>query len=333
MNNYLQPFSLGQVLGQGENILNARHARDPNNLRNQLLAAQIGSEQAKASSPFGGYDPTAQMKNDIYRNQLINQGASPEDIARFDNWVARQQVIDVNQVPTVVQGLTTTPLSNLDSELSAAGRMSGTQAFTKQTGTQAARGGAADPYAPVTADEINLSVNQASVPSEAELAASKTKAQEKAKTEAERESPDFQNKQAIREADATNARAIVKEMLTPRKDGGGIYATYAYGRANVMAPELMKKQEWIDAEAKRDQLVSMLQLENVSKLKGTGPITEPEQQVLRQAMTVLQNPLISPKLVERELRRVNAMFAKWERDAKAAQGKATEENDDPLGIR
>ena len=83
----------------------------------------------------------------------------------------------------------------------------------------------------------------------------------------------------------------------------------------------MKPQEWIDAEAKRNQLVSMMQLENVAKLKGTGPITEPEQKVLRQAMTVLENELISPELVERELKRVRIMFAKWDREAKAMQGK------------
>ena len=35
------PFSLGQVITQGENILNSRAQRDPNSLKNQLLIEQL----------------------------------------------------------------------------------------------------------------------------------------------------------------------------------------------------------------------------------------------------------------------------------------------------
>lgn len=48
-----QPFNYGNVLAQGENILNAREQRNPNSLQNQLLAAKIKSEGVPDAATYG----------------------------------------------------------------------------------------------------------------------------------------------------------------------------------------------------------------------------------------------------------------------------------------
>ena len=319
-------FDYGNVL-RNVNEMHNRNALtqnrlDPNSLDNRYRQAQIDRYRYETDNPGAAVDPTSPMRNYDKLQQLIANGASPEQIATFKNFVRAQQIRNVGGVDTIIGagGADNTPLSTLENELDAASRLSGTKGFSGQAGEQAARAGLPDPYAPVSQTELTLPPVQAP-PTEASLAGEKAKETEQAKLDVEESSRKEIKKQSMREADAINAKTLIDDMLAPRGDGKGIYATYAYGRGNVITPDVLKPQEWIDAEAKRNQLVSMMQLENVAKLKGTGPITEPEQKVLRQAMTVLENPLISPELVEKELKRVRIMFAKWDREAKAMQGK------------
>ena len=117
-------------------------------------------------------------------------------------------------------------------------------------------------------------------------------------------------------ADNIGVVATIDDLLT-EKDGRTALS-YAYGRTNAMLPDWMKTEQMVDSEALRNRVVASVQLENVKKLKGTGPITENEQKILANAASVLNNPLISVELAEKEMRRVKAMFATWSRENEAA---------------
>ena len=76
----------------------------------------------------------------------------------------------------------------------------------------------------------------------------------------------------------------------------------AYGVVAGRAPTL--RQDTQDFEAKRDQVVEAISLAERGELKGTGPITDFEQKMLRSAKTILQNKLIGPELAQAEVNRV-----------------------------
>ena len=69
-----------------------------------------------------------------------------------------------------------------------------------------------------------------------------------------------------------------------------------YGRGESFYPEFARSQEGIDLIAQKDQLLGMLKLGARGELKGQGPITEGEQKILGDAVTVLSNQNISPDL-------------------------------------
>ena len=140
-------------------------------------------------------------------------------------------------------------------------------------------------------------------------------AQETAKQEVESSSPEAMAARKTRYQDNMAIIATIDSMLGKDEDGE-LILDYAYGRANVITPNILKPTNWVNAEAKRDQIVSALQLENVKKLKGTGPITENEQKTLRQAATILSNELIDVDLAKQEMERVRSMFEGWAADAK-----------------
>lgn len=76
----------------------------------------------------------------------------------------------------------------------------------------------------------------------------------------------------------------------------------SYGVVAGRAPTL--RQDTQDFEAKRDQVVEAISLAERGELKGTGPITDFEQKMLRSAKTILQNKLIGPELAQAEVNRV-----------------------------
>jgi len=313
-----KPFNYGDTIAQAQGINNLRSRNalmkqelDPDSMQNQLRAAQIRKLQAQAANPGGG-DPTSEMKNYKFYQSLGDKGK-----AQFDHMLRGQNLRKIAGVWHIVPpDGEPVPLSTRAKEL----EFSFLSSQSDKLGTQSAEAGEMG-LPDIQFDSSGGSLGGYTPPSKADIARQVETAQVVGQAEGEKLTQGEQNKQELREADAVNAMTIIDELLATRPDDGGIYASYAYGKANTVMAENLKPQEWIDAEVKRDQLVSMLQLENVAKLKGTGPITEPEQQVLRQAMTVLQNPRISIKVVETELKRVRAMFATWKRQAAQAQGK------------
>lgn len=68
-----------------------------------------------------------------------------------------------------------------------------------------------------------------------------------------------------------------------------------YGRGEKWYPEFLRSQRGIDLMADRDQLIGMLQLGARGELKGQGPITDSEQKILSNAVTVLGNANVSPQ--------------------------------------
>lgn len=76
-----------------------------------------------------------------------------------------------------------------------------------------------------------------------------------------------------------------------------------YGKGEALYPDALRSQQGLDALAARDQLVSMLQLGARGELKGQGPITEGEQDILSRAATMLGNPSISPELAKTQVKR------------------------------
>lgn len=128
----LQPFSLAQVLSnaasiQGQRINNrlAQMELDPNSLNNQLKRAKI----FELMNPDTSGDPTAPIRNFNFRNKLIEEGISDEDLAVYDNFVRAQQIRNVGGVDTIVGagGFGNNPLSTLQAEAEAAARLRGAE--------------------------------------------------------------------------------------------------------------------------------------------------------------------------------------------------------------
>lgn len=97
-----------------------------------------------------------------------------------------------------------------------------------------------------------------------------------------------------------------------------------YGRGESLLPSQLRSQEGQDLLAQRDQFVAILRLAEVGQLKGTGPITENEQQMLGQAATVLLIPDISPALAYQAAQQAWGVL-------QAAAGRAGSNNNQPQG--
>lgn len=72
----------------------------------------------------------------------------------------------------------------------------------------------------------------------------------------------------------------------------------------------LRKQEGIDLQAKRDQLVGLLQLEQAKQARGQGTLSDAERDILKQAATLLGNNSISPKAAKAELNRIKGKLQK-----------------------
>lgn len=81
----------------------------------------------------------------------------------------------------------------------------------------------------------------------------------------------------------------------------------AYGVVQGRVPTV--RQATQNFEARRDQAVEAISLAERGELKGTGPITDFEQKMLRSAKTILQNKLIGPELAQSEIERVYQWLA------------------------
>lgn len=110
---------------------------------------------------------------------------------------------------------------------------------------------------------------------------------------------------------AFEARSAVESIDRLIQDGA--YKDI-YGAAEQFIPTIMPSS--VDLEAARDQIISLLALENRKKLKGQGTISEGEANTLAKSGTILGQEGISEDTALEELKRVRNIFSRAERKAK-----------------
>lgn len=96
---------------------------------------------------------------------------------------------------------------------------------------------------------------------------------------------------------------ISDNLLPKNSDGSYDLSTLKmiYGKGEGLYPKMLRSQKGVDALAQRDQLIGILKLAARGELKGQGPITEGEQAILGQAVTMLEEPDISPELAAKQI--------------------------------
>jgi hypothetical protein len=147
-------------------------------------------------------------------------------------------------------------------------------------------------------------------------------------------------RQAEETKNASNSTKMLRETESSFESLAASDLDLIYGRGESVMPDLLRTQAGIDLIAQRDQYLANLRLAQVGKLAGTGPITESEQAILKQAATVLNNPDISPELAQRALieSRQIIMNAVKRNSGGPAQSRGvnsnapTSRNADPLGL-
>ena len=335
-----KPVNYGNILAQTEAIKSQRFnnslAQQRANESSELHRAKIEKLQREAQNPQSGIDPTAPMRNYQERQRLIANGATPEQLATFDNYVRAQQMRKLGGVETIVGpgGYGNRPLSNLQDEAAAEAY----QEYMKNQGTLRSQMGDGMDLPEKTFDLGGYNAPAIKPASAAEVAGAETKAKEEAKIQVASSDPLNVAKERRILADNLGVQETIADLLSKGDDGKSI-VSYAYGKKTLL-PDWLKTEDMHDSEALRNRVVASVQLENVKKLKGTGPITENEQKILADAASVLKNPLISAQLAEKELRRVDLMFKSWARENEAAIARGEldpnwnkQTDNDPLGIR
>ena len=309
------PFDLGNALSRAEGIKGQRlsnalaeQSLDPSSLRNQLLVERIRGLQNPTPN-HGTYNPRDYTADSWA--QFV-ESKDPSVLKRF----ATLRPAEIGGRKGLVNVITGEFIEQ--SSLADEGYARRYSENQQNVGRGLAEQG------------VDLSIASDGpvdiFKSEAERAADAEVAKVKAVDEYEASTPQAITTKQNKSAEAESVIENIDRLLTIRDDGRPVLS-YAYGRENTMVADNLKPQEWVDAEAQRDLIVASLQLENVQKLKGTGPITENEQKILKQASSALSNPLISTKLAARELRRVREMFARWA-GANRAAGITTEQPED-----
>ena len=109
------------------------------------------------------------------------------------------------------------------------------------------------------------------------------------------------------EAEAAK-RAQQSGQLSKLEDADRIYKALSsedldliYGRGETWYPGFLRSQKGIDLMADRDQLVGMLKMGARGELKGQGPISDSEQGMLAESISVLGNESISPEKARQAL--------------------------------
>jgi len=123
-----KPVNYGNILAQTEAIKSQRfnnslaqqranESSESRSLQNELNRAKIEKLQREAQNPQSGIDPTAPMRNYQERQRLIANGATPEQLATFDNYVRAMKIREIAGVQTEVRpGGDLNPLSDQDAE-------------------------------------------------------------------------------------------------------------------------------------------------------------------------------------------------------------------------
>ena len=286
----LQVYDLGNVLLNAERIKDMRAARDPGSLDNRIKQQQLNALLSQSQGPaieYGRVNPGDFTPQSLAAYE--EAGGGPANFGLLQPYNA-PQVTNIAGVPYLVNrsGGGNIELSSLEDELAA----------QRAASAAKARG--------TLETELEL---------EPQIAAEKIRSE----AEATAALPENIEKQQIAEDEARMVIQDIDFLLSPR-EGGGAFMNYAYGRKSL-APDFVKPAEWVDAEAMRDRIIANLQLQQVGKLKGTGPITENEQLILKQAASILGNPLISHEIAQREMRRVRDIFKRSADRAAKKQGK------------
>ena len=146
---------------------------------------------------------------------------------------------------------------------------------------------------------IEAAITEATGEAEVQTPLGKIKLRE-ATVEQIQEAKDLATKKSLINTDADAAISNIDQLLK-----GDLFKRI-YGAVEGRTPTIT--QESINAEALRDQVVSLLQLESRQKLKGQGAITEGETKTLERSVGVLSNPLISDSLAKDELNRIKKIF-------------------------
>lgn len=279
----LAPFSYGNAMNQAQQTTNLRS-------RNALMEQQYDQGGLNALTR-GGIDPTAPMRNYAERERLIASGASPKELAIFDNYVRAMNIKNLGGVQTIVApgGRGNTPLSTLEREVDAAGTLAGTKRYAGTAGQQAAKAGQPDPYAPVTQGEISIPPQSAAPVSEATLAAEKATAVKKAEFEQKKE-----NLRPKREgaADAAQDRTkSLKELVKQAKQQAGTFTTGWFGAKTKDIPgtpahDLSQTLLTLQANAGFDRLQEMR--DNSVTGGALGQVSERELGLLMAAYAALE---------------------------------------------
>lgn len=277
---------------RGQNLQNAMLAQsmDPNSLDMQLKRARLNSMLQSPGGGKLGLEPLFAMgpEGNISAYQLSSGGGAPRKIELPENQQALTgpvNRIDVGDAIEIRDRLTNTLIQKIPKKI----------APDKTPEAQAA---------------VETAVQDVKTEKEPERAGLVEAAKVTAKAEAEAQSRTAQAAAETRLADNLGVLETIDALMT-KDDSNKTLLSYAYGRENAVLPDWAKPQGWIDAESVRNRVIASLQLENVKKLKGTGPITENEQKILAQAASILANPMISPALAEKEMKRVRNMFKMW----------------------
>lgn len=101
--------------------------------------------------------------------------------------------------------------------------------------------------------------------------------------------------------EAMDAYSTINDLMMPESGIDDIFGTIAGRTPNIT-------QKSVDVAARKDNLVSLLQLAARGKLKGQGSVSDTESKMLANAATILANPTISPDLARKELARAKAYF-------------------------
>lgn len=309
----LSPLSIGpaQQSDVTGSILGGQRAYQQSQLNNQAM--QQNQQQISREQYESGLQKLSLINRLATQARKLPPDQRPQFVGSINSNVFQSVGIDPAQVASVP--LDDAALDNLIAQTGAAipenmtrNRVQSSQILEDGTTIQLLAGGSTRVTDPsgreVTGEERRRAIqgaNQYGVDIQARRAGSRTDATLDARIEKE---PQLQ-------ADITRAREEVKAQVEKQisqqgqlgklADAENVYnrmrdsdLDIIYGQGEKWYPEFLRSQKGIDLIADRDQLIGMLQLGARGELKGQGPITDSEQKILSNAVSVLGSANISP---------------------------------------
>jgi hypothetical protein len=108
----------------------------------------------------------------------------------------------------------------------------------------------------------------------------------------------------------TEVDEITNSLLKPKNGKPDMkLLSKIYGKGESFYPDILRSQEGVDGIRKVGKLVGILKLGARGELKGQGPITDADQNLLGQSISILEDLEISPELAASEIQRaVEVMY-------------------------